>query len=198
MPPIPPTPTFNVERQNSVICLLPCVRRYQGAIFVEQRCVTTIFIACKMQPNLATLRSRRLHRCWHKLGTPCKFSITTGTQRSRKFHSGWHTLPPLCIRTQSMIKGLNVDSSPIEIGMSKHCCHMCAMFIKEINKISRMQLLVSGLRGKAQPGWRFPPETPLYVQRAITKQARNEVDELGCYADTKGRSDSFPTRGFWR
>lgn len=52
---------------------------------------------------------------------------------------------------------------------------------------------MSGLRRKAQPGCRFPPETPLYVQRAITKLARKEVDELRCNADTKRRSDSFPT-----
>lgn len=31
-----------------------------------------------------------------------------------------------------MIESLNVDSSPIEIGVSKHCCHVCGVFIKEI------------------------------------------------------------------
>lgn len=92
-----------------------------------------------------------------------------------------------------MIKGLNVDSSPIEIVVSKHCCHMCWVFIKEINKICSKSLVVSGLQGKAQVGWRFPPEALLYVQKPIMKLARKEIDELGCYADSKRRSDSSPT-----
>lgn len=52
-----------------------------------------------------------------------------------------------------------MDSSPIEIVVSKHCCHMCGVFIKEINKICSKRLVVSGLQGKAQVGWRFPPRS---------------------------------------
>lgn len=85
-----------------------------------------------------------------------------------------------------------MDSSPIEIGLSQHCYHMYGVFTKEINKTSRVQL-VSGLQGKAQAGWRSPPETPLYFQRAITKLAGSKVDEFRCYADTVRRSDFFPT-----
>lgn len=36
---------------------------------------------------------------------------------------------------------------PIEVGVSKHCCHMYAAFIKKINETSEMQIVVSGLQG---------------------------------------------------
>lgn len=52
---------------------------------------------------------------------------------------------------------------------------------------------MSGLQGKAQAGWRFPPETPLDLQRAIIALLKKEVDELRHFADSKRRSDSFPT-----
>lgn len=82
---------------------------------------------------------------------------------------------------------------PVEVGVSKHCCHMCGVFIKKINEDCQKQFLVSGLQGKAQAGWRFPPETPLGLQRAIIELVKKEVDELRYFADSRRRSDSFPT-----
>lgn len=70
---------------------------------------------------------------------------------------------------------------------------MCGTFIGKINESCKQQLLVSGLQGKAHAGWRFPPETPLDLQRAITNLVRKEVDELRYFADSKRRSDSYPT-----
>lgn len=89
------------------------------------------------------------------------------------------------------ISGNNLSS--IEIGVSKHCCYMCGTFIRIINESSKQQLLVSGLQGKAHAGWRFPPETPLDLQRAVMNLVRKEVDELRYFAHSKRRSDSFPT-----
>lgn len=91
------------------------------------------------------------------------------------------------------MKRLGNNLSPIEIGVSKHCCYMCGTFIGKINESCKQKLLVSGLQGKAHAGWRFPPETPLDLQRAITNLVRKEVDELRYFADSKRRSDSFPT-----
>lgn len=91
------------------------------------------------------------------------------------------------------IKDSDTNLSPIEIGVSKHCCHMCAVFIKKINESCEQKLLVSGLQGKAQAGWRFPPETPLDIQKSIMDLVRKEVDELRCFTESKRRSDSYPT-----
>ncbi len=70
---------------------------------------------------------------------------------------------------------------------------MCGAFIKKINENCQKQFVVSGLQGKAQAGWRFPPETPLDLQRTIIELLKKEVDELRHFADSKRRSDSFPT-----
>ena len=91
------------------------------------------------------------------------------------------------------MKGSGNNSSPIEIGVSKHCCYMCGTFIRKTNESCEQKLLVSGLQGKTQAGWRFPPETPLDLQKAIMDLMRKEVDELRCFAESKRRSDSFPT-----
>lgn len=88
------------------------------------------------------------------------------------------------------MKRLGNNLSPIEIGVSKRCCYLCGTFIGKINESGKQQLLVSGLQGKTYAGWRFPPETPLHLQRAITNLARKEVDELRSFADSK---HSFPT-----
>lgn len=43
-----------------------------------------------------------------------------------------------------------------------------------------------------QQDGRFPPETPLVLQRAIMKLMRKEFDELRrCFAESKPRRDSF-------
>lgn len=68
---------------------------------------------------------------------------------------------------------------------------MCGAFIKEINENCQTQFVVSGLQGKAQAGWRFPPETPLDLQKAIMELVKKEIDELRYFADSKRRSDSF-------
>lgn len=91
------------------------------------------------------------------------------------------------------IKGSGNNLSPIEIGVSKHCCYLCEKFIKKLNASREQKLLVSGLQGKTQTGWRFPPETPLDLQKAIMDRVRKEVDELRYFAESKYRSDSFPT-----
>lgn len=70
---------------------------------------------------------------------------------------------------------------------------MCGAFIKKINENCQKQFLVSGPQGKAHAGWRFPPETPPDLQRAIIELIKKEVDELRYFADAKRRSDSFPT-----
>lgn len=45
-----------------------------------------------------------------------------------------------------------------------------------------------------QQDGRFPPETPLVLQRVIMKLVRKEFDELRrCFAESKRRRDSFST-----
>ena len=45
-----------------------------------------------------------------------------------------------------------------------------------------------------QQDGRFPPETPLVLQRAIMKLVRKEFDELRrCFAESKRRRYSFST-----
>lgn len=82
---------------------------------------------------------------------------------------------------------------PVEGGVSKLCCHMCGAFIKKIDETCQKQIFVSGLQGKVQAGWRFPPATPLGLQRAIIELVKKEVDELRYFANLNGRSDSYPT-----
>lgn len=92
-----------------------------------------------------------------------------------------------------MIKSSAETPAPIEIGVSKQCCYLCGKFLEKINKHCQKQFVVSVLQGKAYAGWRFPPETPLDLQRAIDQLVTKEVDELRRFADSKRRTNSFPT-----
>ena len=71
---------------------------------------------------------------------------------------------------------------------------MCGIFIKKFNEGRKQQLLVSGLQGKAQAGWIFPPGTLLDLQRTIMDLVRKKVDELRYFADSKRSSNSFLTK----
>lgn len=72
---------------------------------------------------------------------------------------------------------------------------MCGVFIKEIKHNFPKAIGSVWTTGKGAGRMEIPPppKTPPYVQKAITELAKKEVDELRCYADTKRRSDSFPT-----
>lgn len=63
----------------------------------------------------------------------------------------------------------------------------------KLPKIAKSNSFVSGLQGKAHAGWRFPPDTPLDLLKALMELVKKEVDELRYFADPKRRSDSFPT-----
>lgn len=52
---------------------------------------------------------------------------------------------------------------------------------------------MSGLQGKTQAGWRFPPETPLDLQKAIMDRVRKEADELRYFVESRYMIGSFPT-----
>lgn len=91
------------------------------------------------------------------------------------------------------IKNSAENLIPTEIGVSKHCCHICfGRLSKKSTKIAKSNLSIPGYK-KAQAGWRFPPGTPLDLQRRIIELVKKEVDQLRYFADSKRRSNSFPT-----
>ena len=79
-----------------------------------------------------------------------------------------------------------------EIGISKHSCWLCEIFLRCLESKSEQKFAVTGYQGKVHAGWHYPVEAGEAIKNLLLETLHKELGELRAMADPRRRSDSFP------
>lgn len=96
-----------------------------------------------------------------------------------------------CVLTLFMVKKL-MNSSFLEISVSKACCWPCLVFLEELSRTENFIIFVSATHCKTDGGWQFPSNSEFHqsiYHRMITRNEDNVSGFLGS-AQARRRSDS--------
>ena len=91
--------------------------------------------------------------------------------------------------------GFSLSEPFTEIGISKHSCWLCEVFLRCLESKSGHKFVVSGYQGKVHAGWHYPIEAGEAIRHLLLETLLKELGELRGMADPRRRSDSFPVSG---
>lgn len=91
-----------------------------------------------------------------------------------------------------ILAGFSMSEPFIEIGISKHSCWLCEVFLRCLESKSGHKFVVTGYQGKVHAGWHYPIKVGEDIRNLLLKILLKELGELRGMADPRQRSDSFP------